>query len=76
MIVCQCKAVSDSTVRSLVKNGATTVRQVAACCGAGTDCGSCIRTVEAIVRAERSESRGGFVSLASLGVPSPSPILG
>ena len=75
MIVCQCKAVSDSTVRTLVRSGAATAQQVAACCGAGTDCGSCIRTVEAIVRAERAESRGTLVTL-SLASAAPSPVHG
>jgi len=41
MIVCLCKAVSSSTVRRVIDEGALTTDEVGRACGAGTDCGGC-----------------------------------
>jgi bacterioferritin-associated ferredoxin len=41
MYVCLCKGISERTVRACIRSGATTIREVGAACGAGTDCGSC-----------------------------------
>jgi bacterioferritin-associated ferredoxin len=47
--VCICRAVSSTTVREVVADGARTVRQVAEVCGAGQDCGRCITHVRALL---------------------------
>jgi bacterioferritin-associated ferredoxin len=49
MFVCLCLAVTNQTVRSAVLNGARTSKQVATACGAGSDCGRCRRTLQAII---------------------------
>jgi bacterioferritin-associated ferredoxin len=41
MILCVCQAVTDREVDAAVRGGARSVDAVAACCGAGTDCGAC-----------------------------------
>src|SRR3954470_3228354 len=41
MILCVCQAVTDREVDAAVRAGARSVDAVAACCGAGTDCGAC-----------------------------------
>jgi bacterioferritin-associated ferredoxin len=41
MILCVCQAVTDREVDAAVRGGAQSVDAVAACCGAGTDCGAC-----------------------------------
>ncbi|MET0402455.1 MAG: (2Fe-2S)-binding protein [Cystobacter sp.] len=41
MIVCLCRAVSDRTIRARISEGAQTVEQLGAACGAGTGCGGC-----------------------------------
>jgi len=41
--------VNEGAVRATVLAGATCPEDVAAMCGAGTDCGSCVRTVEDII---------------------------
>ncbi|MDX1891834.1 bacterioferritin-associated ferredoxin [Mycolicibacterium sp. 050158] len=51
MFVCLCTGVTSQTVTDLVASGATTSRQIADACGAGTDCGRCKRTVRAIIEA-------------------------
>jgi bacterioferritin-associated ferredoxin len=61
VIVCSCRAVSDSVVRSAILSGADEPDEVAQRCGAGTDCGSCLATVERMLAdltagAERSEA--------------------
>jgi bacterioferritin-associated ferredoxin len=41
MFVCVCRAVPDTAIRRVIRDGATTVEEVAARCGAGTSCGAC-----------------------------------
>jgi bacterioferritin-associated ferredoxin len=64
MIVCQCKGVSDATVRRAVREGAQSPTEIALACGAGTDCGCCRTTLEKIVDSE--QTRAAFVPLADL----------
>jgi bacterioferritin-associated ferredoxin len=51
MYVCLCLGVTSETVKSAVANGASSSKQVAAACGAGSQCGRCRRTVRAIIAA-------------------------
>lgn len=46
MVVCHCKAVNDAAIRELIAASALTADDVAARCGAGTDCGGCRDTIE------------------------------
>lgn len=41
VFVCSCRAVTDRTVDAAIASGATTVRDVAERCGAGSRCGGC-----------------------------------
>jgi bacterioferritin-associated ferredoxin len=41
MFVCSCRAVTDRTVDAAIASGASTVRDVAERCGAGSRCGGC-----------------------------------
>lgn len=59
MYICQCLGVTHQMVDEAVSSGARTSREVAAACGAGSDCGRCRRTVQAILAA------------ASAGIDSP-----
>ena len=52
MYVCLCTAATVQNVRDAIASGATTSRQVAASCGAGSVCGRCKRTVRAILADE------------------------
>jgi bacterioferritin-associated ferredoxin len=51
MYVCLCKGVTSQTVSEVVAQGALTTKKVAKACGAGSDCGRCRRTVQAIIKA-------------------------
>ncbi len=60
MIVCSCRAVNDTTIRSAILSGATCPDSVAERCGAGTDCGTCVMTIEDLLdeHAVRLDVRG------------------
>ncbi|MFF4032257.1 bacterioferritin-associated ferredoxin [Streptomyces sviceus] len=49
MFVCSCFGVTESQVRQHADSGACTPRQIASACKAGTDCGSCVRRIQAIL---------------------------
>ena len=49
MLVCFCNGVSDRKIRRLVREGASSGREVARACGAGASCGSCRGAVQALV---------------------------
>jgi len=58
MVVCHCRAVRERTIREAVRNGAVSSAEVAACSGAGTDCGGCLPVIEEIVRESVSAQVG------------------
>ncbi|MFD1658518.1 bacterioferritin-associated ferredoxin [Streptomyces caeni] len=47
--VCTCFAVTEAQVRRYAEDGARTPRQIASACKAGTDCGSCVRRIQALL---------------------------
>ena len=52
MIICHCKGVNDRAIRQVVREGATTQRQVALACHAGRTCGGCTPAIREILLAE------------------------
>ncbi len=62
MIVCLCRRVTDRAIRDLVADGAASVDEVAARCGAGTGCGGCRQFVAHMV-AERCAPDAAPVAL-------------
>ncbi len=42
MVICLCKGVSDKKIKSLIDEGAASIKDVMQSCQAGSDCGSCI----------------------------------
>ena len=49
MYVCSCFGITEQQVRQHAENGACTPRQIASACKAGTDCGSCVRRIQALL---------------------------
>ncbi|MFB7471113.1 bacterioferritin-associated ferredoxin [Kitasatospora sp. NPDC056184] len=49
MYVCMCHAVTEDQVKQAIDGGANTPRQIAKGCKAGTDCGSCVRRIQALL---------------------------
>lgn len=56
MYVCLCTGTTTKAVIDAVAGGATTPKQVATACGAGTDCGRCCRNLRAII--DSASARG------------------
>ncbi|WP_432039730.1 (2Fe-2S)-binding protein [Streptomyces cucumeris] len=49
MYVCSCFGITEKQVREHADTGACTPRQIAGACKAGTDCGSCVRKIQALL---------------------------
>ncbi|MGW2208965.1 (2Fe-2S)-binding protein [Streptomyces sp. NPDC001781] len=49
MFVCSCFGVTEQQVKRHAENGACTPRQIASACKAGTDCGGCVRRIQALL---------------------------
>src|SRR3989337_1023893 len=47
--VCNCFGVTEAQVKKHAADGACTPRQIASACKAGTDCGSCVRRIQALL---------------------------
>uniref|UniRef100_A0AAU2JM22 Bacterioferritin-associated ferredoxin n=1 Tax=Streptomyces sp. NBC_00049 TaxID=2903617 RepID=A0AAU2JM22_9ACTN len=47
--VCSCFGITDKQVKDHAAAGACTPRQIASATKAGTDCGSCVRTIQGIL---------------------------
>ncbi|MEU7568575.1 (2Fe-2S)-binding protein [Streptomyces fradiae] len=47
--VCSCFGITETQVKEHAEAGACTPRQIASACKAGTDCGSCVRRIQAIL---------------------------
>ncbi|MEU8032536.1 (2Fe-2S)-binding protein [Streptomyces sp. NPDC049099] len=49
MYVCSCFGITEAQVQQHAQDGACTPRQIASACKAGTDCGSCVRRIQALL---------------------------
>ncbi|MFI6346955.1 bacterioferritin-associated ferredoxin [Streptomyces sp. NPDC050560] len=49
MFVCNCFGVTEAQVRRHAADGADSPRRIASACKAGTDCGSCVRRIQALL---------------------------
>jgi bacterioferritin-associated ferredoxin len=47
--VCSCFGVTEQQIREHADSGACTPRQIASASKAGTDCGSCVRSIQGIL---------------------------
>lgn len=46
MLVCVCKGVNEKQIDELLLKGRKNLNEISVECGAGTDCGSCLRRLE------------------------------
>ncbi|MFD4034929.1 bacterioferritin-associated ferredoxin [Streptomyces sp. NPDC058637] len=75
MYVCSCFGITEQQVKQHADDGACTPRQIASACKAGTDCGGCVRRIQALLgrgdlRRELLEGR-----TEPTGAPSGAPAL-
>ncbi len=81
MYVCSCFGITDKQVKEHAAAGACTPRQIASATKAGTDCGSCVRTIQGILgrgacpRRELLEKGDAVSVLAADAAPARSPEL-
>jgi bacterioferritin-associated ferredoxin len=59
MIVCVCKAVSDRHIRTAVKGGATSLRDLTRDLGVGTCCGKCLPEAKSALAASLDVCEAG-----------------
>ncbi|WP_374983483.1 bacterioferritin-associated ferredoxin [Streptomyces fradiae] len=67
MYVCSCFGITETQVKEHAEAGACTPRQIASACKAGTDCGSCVRRIQAILGRGASPRREPAVEPAVRG---------
>lgn len=69
MYICSCFGITEEQVREHADTGACTPRQIASACKAGTDCGSCVRRIQALL------GRGAYTpQQAQPRIPEPAPL--
>jgi bacterioferritin-associated ferredoxin len=56
LIVCHCRFATDREIRRAVREGATSLREVGATCGAASGCGGCVDAVLEIIATELGSS--------------------
>ena len=56
-IVCVCHNVGARRISAAIAGGATSLDQVGAACGAGTNCGSCRPEIAALISAQRDTGK-------------------
>ena len=54
MIICLCRGVSDSEIKSTIREGACTLKEVEDMCDAGSSCGSCHAQILSLIREENA----------------------
>lgn len=69
MYICLCHGVNESTIREAVRNGAHTIRELGFQTGCGTQCGSCVSQVQALLgetlRTEHAVSNTPFLQIVA-----------
>ncbi|MFI1591572.1 MULTISPECIES: (2Fe-2S)-binding protein [Streptomyces] len=64
MFVCSCFGITEQQVEQHAADGACTPRQIASACKAGTDCGGCVRRIQALLGRGESPRRERFAPRA------------
>ncbi|MBW3615927.1 MAG: (2Fe-2S)-binding protein [Actinobacteria bacterium] len=60
MYICHCRAVTDATIEAAITSGASTIDEVARCCGAGSRCGGCWPALQAMLSGQPLPSYAGI----------------
>lgn len=78
MYVCSCFGITEEQVKQHADAGRCTPRQIASACKAGTDCGSCVRRIQALLgRGEACATRtklGAEAPAAPVAAPAPATL--
>jgi bacterioferritin-associated ferredoxin len=68
MLVCHCRAVTEREVRSAIRAGACTRREVARQCGAGSICGGCRPVIDELLECHHDAASASPVGLELVAV--------
>ncbi|WP_404817248.1 bacterioferritin-associated ferredoxin [Streptomyces thermolineatus] len=71
MFVCSCFGVTEEQVREHAAAGACTPRQIASSCRAGTDCGGCVRRIQALLGRGAGPRRAAAAAVAAVAETAP-----
>jgi bacterioferritin-associated ferredoxin len=66
MIVCLCRGLGEHAIRATIARGVDTLERLAAICGAGSDCGGCASTLDALLDEARGAPYSGLASQPTL----------
>jgi bacterioferritin-associated ferredoxin len=71
--VCSCFGITEQQVKQHADDGRGTPRQIASACKAGTDCGSCVKRIQALLGrgAGCAGASSTVAAPAAAGVPEP-----
>lgn len=72
MLVCHCRGVSDREIKRLVREGASSTREIARATGAGMNCGGCRSNVRQVMNramARECKRREAGTTFLDLSVP-------
>ncbi|MEU4686703.1 (2Fe-2S)-binding protein [Streptomyces xinghaiensis] len=77
MYVCSCFGITERDVREHADAGACTPRRIASACKAGTDCGGCVRRIQALLgRGVSPQAReAAAIAPSTAAVPSVAPVI-
>jgi bacterioferritin-associated ferredoxin len=70
--VCSCFGITEQQVKQHAEDGRCTPRQIASACKAGTDCGSCVKRIQAVLG--RGDGCATRTNLAPAPAPSAPPL--
>jgi bacterioferritin-associated ferredoxin len=77
--VCSCFGITEQQVKQHADDGRGTPRQIASACKAGTDCGSCVKRIQALLGrgagCAGASSAVAAVAAATAAVPAPVPVM-
>ncbi len=70
MYVCSCFGITEQQVKQHADSGACSPRKLASACKAGTDCGSCVKRIQALLgRTSTPVARPAAAQLAATEEP-------
>lgn len=71
MIICVCNAVSEKQIREAIRGGASSIGDLRAATGCGTNCGSCVETAVSLIDQHLEEANSSALDVLNLHNLSP-----
>lgn len=73
MYVCICHGVTDASLKSEIHRGSNSLRKIMASCGAGSDCGACVKSIKKTLGENLGEASQAIQKNASSSHKSKAP---